>query len=168
MHYNRGVEQLLSIAIFTGFGFGFVILTLLVGAIVRPKVPTPEKGKIYECGEPALGSGWVQFDMRFYVVALFYLVFDVEVALLYPWAVAFREFAIPALVLGAPFLGLIIIGYAYEWYSGSLDWVRSSVISSRRQSVYAAQAGKTLSELARIDPEVLEEEQARRAAAQSS
>jgi NADH-quinone oxidoreductase subunit A len=159
------VEQLLSIAIFAGFGFGFVILTLLVGMVVRPKVPTTEKLKIYECGEPSLGTGWVQFDLRFYVVALFYLVFDVEVALIYPWAVAFREFAIPALVLGAPFLALIIIGYAYEWYSGSLDWVRSSVRTTKHQAVLATSTGKSLSELARIDPEVLEEEQERRAAA---
>lgn len=158
------MEQLLSIAIFAGFGFGFVLLTLLVGMIVRPKVPTPEKLKIYECGEPALGSGWVQFDLRFYVVALFYLVFDVEVALIYPWAVAFREFAIPALVLGAPFLALIIIGYAYEWYSGSLDWVRSSVMTTRQKAVLSTATGKTLSELARIDPEILEEQQARQQA----
>ncbi|MCK4872756.1 MAG: NADH-quinone oxidoreductase subunit A [Phycisphaerales bacterium] len=151
------MEQLLSIAIFLAFGFGFVLIGLVVGAVVRTQAPNKEKQAIYECGEPAIGSGWVQFDLRFYVVALFYLVFDVEVALIYPWAVVFREAALEALVLGAPFMAVILVGYAYEWYSGSLDWVRSSVMTSRSLPA-AAVTGPSLHDLARIDPEVLESE----------
>ncbi len=149
------MEPLISVAIFLGFGLGFVLLNLLVGKVLRPSLPNREKKAIYECGEPTIGGSWVQFDLRFYIVALFYLVFDVEVALIYPWAVVYRQFPTEALVLGAPFLGIIIIGYAYEWYSGSLDWVRSSVnttLQSRSRFDMAA--------LARRDPEVLEDQAA--------
>jgi len=97
----------------------------------------------------------VQFDLRFYIVALFYLVFDVEVALIYPWAVNFREFPIEALVVGLPFLGIVVVGFAYEWYSGSLDWVRSSANTSIAASKYQ---GVNIAELAKRDPEALEDE----------
>ena len=149
------MSQVLSIAIFLGLGFGFVLMNLLVGKLVRPNLPNPDKQSIYECGETTIGSSWVQFDLRFYIVALFYLVFDVEVALIYPWAVVFREFPAEALVVGVPFLGIIVIGYAYEWYSGSLDWVRSSVNTSIKGT-----AGVDMASLARRDPGALEEEQA--------
>jgi len=97
--------------------------------VVRPKKPNPDKDDIYECGEKTFGDSWVQFDLRFYIVALFYLVFDVEVALIYPWAVVYRQLdnVLPALIVGAPFLLIIVVGYVYEWYAGSLDWVRSSL-----------------------------------------
>ena len=145
------MEQALSISIFLAFGLVFVLANLLVGKLVRPSMPSEEKQAIYECGEPTIGSSWVQFDLRFYIVALFYLVFDVEVELIYPWAVIYREAPVEALVLGAPFLGIVVIGYAYEWYSGSLDWVRSSVNTSFKS---AADMGQ----LARRDPEALADE----------
>src|ERR1700722_15705857 len=85
------MEILLSITIFLAFGAGFVFVNMGVGAIARPKAPNPEKSAVYECGEPTIGSSWVQFDLRFYIVALVYLVFDVEVALFYPWAVAYGD-----------------------------------------------------------------------------
>lgn len=144
------MEQLLSISIFLGFGLGFVLLNLLVGKLLRPSLPNAEKQAIYECGEPTIGTSWVQFDLRFYIVALFYLVFDVEVALIYPWAVIYRQFPTEALVLGIPFVGIIVIGFAYEWYSGSLDWVRSSINTSSRSA-----EGINMAQLARRDPETL-------------
>ncbi len=146
------MEQLLSISIFLGFALAFVFVNLTLGKLLRPDLPNPEKLAIYECGEPTIGSSWVQFDLRFYIVALFYLVFDVEVALIYPWATIFREFPLEAVVLGAPFIGLVVVGYAYEWYSGSLDWVRSAV-----NTTYKGTAGIDMARLARIDPNVLEE-----------
>ncbi len=149
------MNQLLSIAIFVGFGVGFVFFNLLVGRLVRPSLSNAEKEAIYECGEPTIGTSWVQFDLRFYIVALFYLIFDVELALIYPWAIVYREIPGEALVLGTPFLGIIIIGYAYEWYSGSLDWVRSTINTS-----YKGTAGIDMASLARRDPEVLEEQAA--------
>jgi len=149
------LEQLLSIFIFLGFGLGFVLVNLLVGKLVRPSQPNAEKSAIYECGEPTIGESWVQFDLRFYIVALFYLVFDVEVALIYPWAVVFRDMPAVAIAAGAPFLGILVIGYAYEWYSGSLDWVRSSINTSIKGT-----AGVDMAALARRDPGMLEEERA--------
>ena len=146
------MEQLLSISIFLGFGLGFVLVNLLVGKILRPVMPNEEKKAIYECGEPTIGSSWVQFDLRFYTVALFYLVFDVEVALIYPWAVVYRQFPIEALVLGAPFIGIVVIGFVYEWYSGSLDWVRSSA------NTLVTGASGDLAALARRDPQVLDDD----------
>ena len=155
----------LTIAIFLAAGCGFVLFNLMVGKLLRPTLPNAEKKAIYECGEPTIGESWVQFDLRFYIVALFYLVFDVEVALLYPWAVVFRHFPVEALVLGAPFLGLVIIGYAYEWYCGSLDWVRSSEATSvpkppGRATPSRPRPASDLARLARRDPEMLEEEHA--------
>src|SRR5215203_5704588 len=83
------MELLLSVTIFVALGAVFVFANLIAGAFARPKVSNFEKATIYECGEPAIGSSWVQFDLRFYIVALVYLIFDVEVALFYPWAVAY-------------------------------------------------------------------------------
>jgi len=145
------VEQLLSISVFLAMGLGMVVVGLGAGALLRPKAPNPEKLAIYECGEPAIGTSWVQFDLRFYIVALFYLVFDVEVALIYPWAVVFREAAIPALLVGAPFMLIIVIGYAYEWKCGSLEWIRSQINTSRP-------GNGVLSAQARRDPETLLDE----------
>src|SRR6266446_4519423 len=87
------MELLLSITIFTAFGAAFVLINMLMGAVARPQMPNPEKLAVYECGEPSIGSSWVQFDLRFYIVALVYLIFDVEVALFYPWAVAYGNAA---------------------------------------------------------------------------
>ena len=81
------------LALFAGAGFFFVFFNLLVGWFLRPKNPHAEKGEIYECGEPAIGSSFVQFDLRFYVVALIFIIFDVEVAFLFPWATVFGKAA---------------------------------------------------------------------------
>jgi NADH-quinone oxidoreductase subunit A len=81
------------LALFAGAGFFFVFLNLLIGWFLRPKNPHVEKGEIYECGEPAIGSSFVQFDLRFYVVALIFIIFDVEVAFLFPWATVFGKAA---------------------------------------------------------------------------
>src|ERR671920_916427 len=83
------MEILLSVTLFVLFGAAFVLLNMAVGAVARPKVPNPEKSAVYECGEPSIGTSWVQFDLRFYIVALVFLIFDVEVALFSPWAVAY-------------------------------------------------------------------------------
>ena len=135
------MELALSVLIFLAFGAGFVLLNLAVGQLVRPKAPNPEKAAIYECGEPSIGTSWVQFDLRFYIVALVYLIFDVEVALFYPWAVAFGSAANAgrdemyalrqtALVDMLFFFGVLMVGFAYLWRFGYLDWVRSAATTS--------------------------------------
>lgn len=79
------------IALFASVGIVFLFANLLLGRFLRPNNPTPEKLEIYECGEPTIGSSYVQFDLRFYVVALVFIVFDVEVAFLFPWATVFGK-----------------------------------------------------------------------------
>lgn len=140
----------LSIALFTVFALLFVLATLGFGRLVRPKLPNPRKLDTYECGEQTIGTSWVQFDLRFYIVALFYLVFDVEVALLYPWAVAFREYRTAALVLGLPFLAFVAFGFFYEWITGNLEWVRHAAPG------WPAPGSEELARLARRDPESVE------------
>jgi NADH-quinone oxidoreductase subunit A len=138
------MELLLSITIFIAFGAVFVFANLVIGALARPRVPNPEKSAVYECGEPSIGSSWVQFDLRFYIVALVYLIFDVEVALFYPWAVIYGNATAVAKVLGTDafqirqvalvdmlfFFGVLMIGFAYLWRFGYLDWVRSAATTS--------------------------------------
>jgi len=138
------MELLLSITIFVVFGAAFVFINLAVGALARPKIPNPEKAAVYECGEPSIGSSWVQFDLRFYIVALVYLIFDVEVALFYPWAVAYgsaadlgrqigmtvSEIRAVAIVDMLFFFGVLLVGFAYLWRFGYLDWVRSAATTS--------------------------------------
>src|SRR5437870_1725606 len=75
--------------LFTATGVGFIFANLMLGKLFRPKKMDAEKGSIYECGEPTIGSAWVQFDLRFYVVALLFVIFDVEMAFFFPWAVVF-------------------------------------------------------------------------------
>ena len=138
------MELLLSITLFSAFGAAFVLINMVMGSVARPKVPNPEKLAVYECGEPTIGTSWVQFDLRFYIVALVYLIFDVEVALFYPWAVAYGSadqigvanamstFAVRqvALVDMLFFFGVLLVGFAYLWRFGYLDWVRSAATTS--------------------------------------
>jgi len=170
------------VALFVALGAAFLFVNLLVGWLVRPRVPNAEKLEVYECGEPTIGSSFVQFDLRFYVVALLFIIFDVEVALFFPWATVFgkavqlsdpalvtvqadgqtltpaaagliREFGVenPAVPLFpewsggaseavthagtllartaavdmAAFFAVLLVGFAYVWYRGDLDWVRA-------------------------------------------
>ncbi len=138
------VELLLSITIFLAFGIAFVLLSLTVGALARPKLPNPDKLAAYECGELTIGQSWVQFDLRFYIVALVFLIFDVEVALFYPWAVAYgsaaelgARFGMDAFAIRQTalldllfFFGILLVGFAYLWRFGYLDWVRSAATTS--------------------------------------
>lgn len=187
------------LALFAAVGFGFLFVNLLVGRFLRPVLPNVEKLEVYECGEPTIGSSFVQFDLRFYVVALLFIIFDVEVAFFFPWAAVFgkatqlagpatpvmeaqldpaspadklsavavnrltemgiRDFKVPTLsdedaarlgVANNPvarssaaihrtartmaiisffdiliFFAVLMVGFAYVWKRGDLDWVRS-------------------------------------------
>lgn len=77
--------------LFVAVGIGFIFVHLMAGKLIRPNKPDPAKLTIYECGEPTIGSSWIQFDVRFYVVALLFVIFDVEVAFFFPWAVVFGK-----------------------------------------------------------------------------
>jgi len=172
------------LTLFVAVGLLFLFVNLLIGYLIRPNNPSPEKGEIYECGEPTIGSSFVQFDLRFYVVALLFIIFDVEIAFFFPWATVFgkanhlhdaaqeqqivnrqvdgdlvfnanitslyRELGVAnPRVIGDPklagqrigrdakilaratlidiavFFGILLIGFAYVWKRGDLDWVRA-------------------------------------------
>jgi NADH-quinone oxidoreductase subunit A len=178
------------LALFVAAGLSFVFVNLLIGRFLRPSDPHEEKREIYECGEPTIGSSYVQFDLRFYVVALLFLIFDVEVAFFFPWAMVFgkathlKDPSLHAAVqrskdkgtspirsiydeMGVPraeqpsltdevaitksaqklawfsfvdilvFFGVVLVGFAYVWMRGDLDWVRAM---SRERAAAPAQA----------------------------
>jgi NADH-quinone oxidoreductase subunit A len=129
----EGQGLVLGLLIFTVAGIAMSLGALIAGHFVRTRLPHPEKNASYECGEPAIGSSWVQFDLRFYVVALVFLVFDIEIALLYPWAVAYSDAGIAALWDMLLFFGIIVVGYLYLWRFGYLDWVRATGLHDKRE-----------------------------------
>ncbi len=154
----------------------FLIIPLILGRFLRPKLPTPEKDAIYECGEPTIGTSYVQFDLRFYVVALLFIIFDVEVAFFFPWSTVYggamqladtrlsdearaeisgKLLNTPPAEIGADiissdsavllgmtglfdilvFFGVLLVGFAYVWKRGDLDWVRA--VASKAQQARA-------------------------------
>ena len=113
-----------TIFIFILMGFVLVYLPLLIQKLVAPNNPNPDKLATYECGEESEGSAWVQFNIRFYVVALIFLIFDVEVVFLFPWAVVFNDLGMLAFVEMAIFLIILLVRLAYEWKREDLDWVK--------------------------------------------
>ncbi len=112
------------ILIFFIAGAGLVGLALLTSRLVAPHNPYPEKNATYECGEEPVGSPWVRFNTRFYVIALIFLVFDVEVLFLLPWAVNLKDFGLFGWVDMAIFISILMVGLAYVWGKGDLEWVR--------------------------------------------
>ena len=116
------------IFVFMAVAIIFVIVAIVAAKLVRPSRPTKEKLMTYECGEDTVGSPWVKFNIRFYVVALIFLIFDVEIVLLIPWALVYKEFGMQGFLIGAIFLFLLGLGMAYEWRKGDLEWVKPKVI----------------------------------------
>lgn len=113
-----------KVLIFIILAIVFVIITLFINKLIRPNRPTFEKQKVYECGENPEGSPWVRFNIRFYVVALIFLIFDVEVVLLFPWALTYKDFGVYGFLVGLIFLLVLGLGMAYEWRKGDLEWAR--------------------------------------------
>jgi NADH-quinone oxidoreductase subunit A len=119
--------------------FGRILIFFIIGAVftagglvmswlLRPRRPYPEKLSTYECGEEPVGPSWVKFNIRFYVIALIFVIFEVEVVFLFPWALVFRELGMFAFVEMAVFIGILIVGYVYVWAKGDLDWDKPSPI----------------------------------------
>mgnify|MGYP005831577087 FL=1 len=110
------------ILLFFIIGFLFVAIGLIAAAIIRPHKPNPIKNSTYECGEEILGEPWIRFNVRFYVIGLVFLLFDVEVVFLLPWAVIFKELGWFAFIEMVIFVLILIVGLAYVWAKGDLDW----------------------------------------------
>jgi NADH-quinone oxidoreductase subunit A len=149
------MTNLITISVFMGLGIFFVFFNLALAGLLRPKLATADKDMAYECGETPIGQSWVQFDLRFYIVALVFLVFDVEIALFYPWATIFNQFKLPALVDMIAFFVILMVGYLYLWRFGYLEWVRSSVTTGLTQHRDPVTI-QHLKEAARKDPELVE------------
>jgi NADH-quinone oxidoreductase subunit A len=112
-----------KVFLFIALGVVFVVLGFITSRFIRPHRPSPEKLTTYECGEEPQGDAWIQFNIRFYVVALIFIIFDVEVLFLYPWATVFKQLGGFALVEAVVFLGILTLGLVYAWKKGDLDWV---------------------------------------------
>ena len=113
-----------AILIFLLVAVGFLVVNLIVWKVLRPSRFSEEKLTTYECGENPTGSAWVQFNIRFYVFALIFLVFDVEAVFLLPWATVFRELGAIAYLEGLVFIAILVVALAYVWRKGDLAWVR--------------------------------------------
>jgi len=103
----------------------FLVVNLLVWKVLRPSRFSEEKLTTYECGENPTGSAWIQFNIRFYVFALIFIVFDVEAVFLLPWAVVFRQLGPLAFVEGLVFIAILVVALTYVWRKGDLEWVRA-------------------------------------------
>ena len=112
----------LSILIMIGLGAGFALVSVLLSNVLGPSRPTPEKLAPYECGMPAVGDARERQSVKFYLVAMIFLLFDIEVAFLYPWAMALRDLGWNGFVQVVLFMLLLASGYVYIWRKGVLDW----------------------------------------------
>ncbi len=110
------------VLIFFIIGVMFVGVGFFVSALVRPSNPTPEKLTTYESGEEPIGSPWVQFNARFYIIALAFLIFEVELVFLFPWAVVFKRLGWYAFGAMTFFVLILILGLVYDWAKGYLEW----------------------------------------------
>jgi NADH-quinone oxidoreductase subunit A len=104
-------------------GVGFVLITIWMAGLVRPQRPNPNKDKNYECGEFPFTSSYLQFNVKYYIFALIFVIFDVEVVFLFPWAVVYRSLGLFAFIEMLVFLAILIFGLAYAWRKGALKWV---------------------------------------------
>lgn len=126
-----------NILVFVGLAVGFIAVTLLLGRLIRPRIPEIAKDDAYECGEKPVGNAWIQFNFRFYLVAIVFIIFDVEVAFMFPVAAVFRRWVdngqgLLALVEVAVFTLILFVGLLYVWSKGDLRWIKA--ISKARES----------------------------------
>ena len=121
--------QYATVLVFVIVGILFAAMILTVSRLVHPSVDEEEKLTTYECGEPAVGSAWINFNIRFYVMALIFLIFEVEVVLMYPVATVFKDWVLSgrgalAFVEIMIFVAILLVGLAYVWSNGDLEWVK--------------------------------------------
>ncbi|MHB9022852.1 MAG: NADH-quinone oxidoreductase subunit A [Armatimonadota bacterium] len=118
-------DQAISIVVFLGLGILFWMIALTASALLRPSKPSAVKEETYECGIEPTGRAWYQVHVRYYIYALLFVLFDVEIAFLYPWATVFRRisgFEWMLFVDAAIFLSIVFFGLIYVWRKGALEW----------------------------------------------
>ena len=119
---NAFLLQYLPIVIFLGIAAVLGLAFVLAAAVLAPKAPDPEKLSTYECGFNAFDDARMKFDVRFYLVSILFIIFDLEVAFLFPWAVSFGDMGWFGFWSMMVFLGVLTIGFIYEWKKGALEW----------------------------------------------
>lgn len=112
----------LPLVIFSGVALAIGLALLAAPFLVAPANPDPEKLAAYECGFPAFDDARMKFDVRFYLVSILFIIFDLEVSFLFPWAVAFKEAGAAGFWAMMVFLGVLTVGFIYEWKKGALEW----------------------------------------------
>ncbi|MCZ6473155.1 MAG: NADH-quinone oxidoreductase subunit A [SAR324 cluster bacterium] len=115
-------EQYIPVLMLLGVALGFGALFTLLGILLGPKRDTAVKKMPFESGLPSTGSGFKRYSVRFYMVALAFLIFDVEIIFFYPWAVKFREFGLYGFVVMSIFFVILVLGLVYDWRKGALEW----------------------------------------------
>jgi NADH-quinone oxidoreductase subunit A len=110
------------ILIFTGIAVAFGAVSLLLGWVLRPNRPYRAKLAPYESGSPLFSDARVQFPMRYYIIAMLFVIFDIEIVFLFPWAVAFKKLGLIGVVEMAIFIGILVVGFWYAWKKGALEW----------------------------------------------
>ncbi len=116
------LAEYFPILIFLGISAGMGVALLLAGGILGPRRPDSEKLSPYECGFEAFEDSRMKFDVRYYLVAILFIIFDLEIAFLFPWAVVLDTIGMTGLIAMAVFLLLLVIGFIYEWKKGALEW----------------------------------------------
>ena len=116
------LDQYLPVFRFILVGISVGIIPLLLGYVLGPNRPDPEKNSPYECGFEAFEDARMKFDVRYYLVAILFILFDLEIAFLFPWAVAFHDVGLVGFLAVVLFLAILVVGFAYEWKKGALDW----------------------------------------------
>ncbi len=116
------LENYLPILIFLIVGILFGALPIAMGFVLAPHRPDTEKNSPYECGFEAFEDTRMKFDVRYYLVAILFIIFDLEIAFLFPWAVVLDQIGLFGFVAMAIFLGILVVGFIYEWNKGALEW----------------------------------------------
>lgn len=116
------LENYLPILVFLIIGILFGVVAIAAGFLVAPRRPDSEKLSPYECGFEAFEDARMKFDVRYYLVAILFIIFDLEIAFLFPWAVALKQIGMFGFLAMVLFLGILVIGFIYEWKRGALQW----------------------------------------------
>jgi NADH-quinone oxidoreductase subunit A len=116
------LENYLPILVFIIIGLLLGVAPIAIGYLLGPTKPYSEKLSPYECGFEAFEDSRMKFDVRFYLVAILFIIFDLEIAFLFPWAVVIKDIGVFGFVAMAVFLGILVIGFIYEWKKGALEW----------------------------------------------
>ena len=116
------LEQYLPILIFISVGVIAGVVLLSLGVLIGPHKPDAAKNSPYECGFEAFEDSRMKFDVRYYLVAILFIIFDLEIAFLFPWAIVLDQIGLFGLIAMAVFLGILVIGFIYEWNKGALEW----------------------------------------------